>query len=146
MQQSQANGVTNSLEPSTLNFFADREEIGVNADSGGLKERMQLVRYPDVYQSRHPCFDEIANCLGISRELQAERQIVEGSQRNNGESNIGADQSSGHLSNRPVATHDHDQVGVLSHGFGGLRRQIQLAFNHDFHQRIADRFQALPNP
>src|ERR1700738_1654628 len=116
MQQGQANGVANSLEPSTLNFFADRKQISVNPDPGGFKERVQFVCHPDIYQSRRTCFDEIANCLGTSRELQAERQIVEGSKRNNGQSYIGADQSSSHLSNRPIATRDHYQVGVLSHG------------------------------
>jgi hypothetical protein len=144
--ESQTDSASDAIKSPALNFFPNREKIGVNTNSGSLKKRVSIVRHSNVNASRLTRFYQVAICVRINRKFQAERQIVEGSKRNNGQRNIGAHQSSSHLSNRPVATCNNDQVGVFLRRFCCSSCQIQLSIDNDFNQRIADRFQAFPDP
>jgi hypothetical protein len=146
MQKSESNSASNSVKSPRLYFFPDREQIGVNTHPSAFKKSMATVSNPDIDPPGLAALNQITNRIGILRELEAEREVVERSHGNNSERNISAHERCGDLSHRSITAGDDNKVDIFLGDLSRSRGEIQVSLDDDLQDRVADRFEALMNP
>ena len=146
MQKSESNCASNSVKSPRLYFFPYREQVGVNTNPCAFKKSMATVCNPHIDLPGQATFNQIANRIGILRQFEAEREVIERAHGNNSERNIGAHESCGDLSHRSIPAGDDNEVDIILGDLSRSRGEIQVSLDNDLQYRVANRYKALMYP